>query len=252
MFPAIIAPASPILPYSELQKVISTPRLAAYSREDDSDSSDAVARYMWNMALIASLWPAVHVLEVAVRNALFEVGERVAKYTSREPVRCWLTAGVLEVNEEEEVQKALGRLGPGRRTPGHLVAELTFGFWVRMCNRPYEHGRTGGPRLWPEAAKRFHGCPRVRRNREDIRTSLEEAAELRNRMAHHHPLWDRRPDKRLNELVGMIAWISSPMADAVKATSLTKQLLDGGHTPFRPLATGLAALTVQTVSVDGL
>ena len=34
-------------------------------------------------------------------------------------------------------------------TEGRLVSILGFGFWVSLCKRPSEQGRTGGPRLWP-------------------------------------------------------------------------------------------------------
>ena len=46
-----------------------------------------------------------------------------------------------------------------KRTAGHLVAQLTFGFWVRLGNAPYDHGNSLGPGLWPYAASRFRLCP---------------------------------------------------------------------------------------------
>lgn len=224
-------------------KGLSVARVSAYSREQDTDSIDCIARYIWNLALGAALWPAVHTLEILVRNALFMTGEEQSKGrpVSGGRVGCWLDAGFLEKREHQEVEEAISRLGPGRETPGHLVQELSFGFWLRLCNRPYEHGRRPGIPLWPAAAKRFYRCPRENRHRAGIRNGVERGVDLRNRIAHHHAIWDRRPDKRFLEVVEVIDWISPPLAHCVKETSTLVSLYTAGHEPFRDFAGSLVS-----------
>lgn len=242
MIPSVIWPLDPVITYRDIHRAISKPRLAAYSRDEDHDCADAVARYLWNMALGSSIWPAVHLLELVIRNTIYEVGAETVRVPNSGTIPCWLTSGLLETRETEEVTRAVNRLGLGRQTPGHLVAELTLGFWIGLCNRPYEHGRSGGPRLWPAAAKRFYRCPRPNRNREFIRTALVAAADTRNRIAHHHPVWDRRPDKAVQHLIQVIGWVSEPMAKLALATSTTTQLFAGGHRPFRSIAEQMVSL----------
>ncbi len=242
VIPPVIWPLDPVVTYRDIYRAISTPRLAAYSRVEDKDCVDAIARYLWNMALGSSMWPTVHLLELIIRNTIYEVGAETAPATKGGPIPCWLTSGRLETRESEEVSRAMNRLGPGRQTPGHLVAELTLGFWVSLCNRPYEHGRSGGLRIWPAAARRFYRCPRRNRNREFIRAALVETVNTRNRIAHHHPVWDRRPDMAVQRLVEVIGWVSEPMAKLALATSTTTQLFAGGYHPFRSVAEKMVTL----------
>jgi hypothetical protein len=240
-------PTSPIVGHKALLSGLSEARVCAYSSKLDSDSIDAVARYLWNIALGNAIWPAVHVLEVVVRNALYEEG---VSQTSRmaltyRKVDCWLDAGILEKNEEEDVQRAKERLSVGRLTPGHLVSELTFGFWVRLCNRPYEQGKGGRPRLWPGAVRRFYRCPRTIRNREDIGRALANLADFRNRIAHHHPIWDRRPDKRFLEIVDAIEWTNPSLAAAVKYASELPRIYDAGPKSFREMGQAMVAVAIK-------
>jgi hypothetical protein len=238
----LVVPTAPVVCYRDIQAALSPARIRAYSKETDIDSTDAIARYLWNMAIGSALWPALHVVEVTVRNTLFEVGAEVSQNTPLRPslVPCWLTAGLLEGKEQEEVDKALRGLSAGRRTPGHLIAELTFGFWVRLCNAPYEHGKATSARLWPVAALRFHGCPRRERNRHRIREALEHVKNLRNSVAHHHPIWDRNPVRRLGEIAKLIGWLNPGMAAAVLQTSNVAAVVAAGHGPFRPLASAVS------------
>lgn len=67
----------PKISFVLLAKSLSHNRLAAYSLPSDQDSADAIARYLWNLALCAAMHPVLHTLEVAFRNALFDVGTEV-------------------------------------------------------------------------------------------------------------------------------------------------------------------------------
>lgn len=61
---------------SELCAAMSHERLGAYSLDTDLDSTDALARYLWNGALCIAFHPSLHVLEVALRNNLFRASQR--------------------------------------------------------------------------------------------------------------------------------------------------------------------------------
>ena len=241
--PPLPIPSKPIVTYQALIAGLSAPRLAAYYQPDDKDCGDGVARYFWNSALAGALWPALHVLEIVVRNTIYAEGaaQTATRSLRFNNVPCWLDAGLLEQREQDEVNKAIKRLALGQRTPGHLIGALTFGFWVRLCNRPYEHGK-GRVAIWPSAAKRFHGCPRRRRNRRAIASTLRNLADFRNRVAHHHPVWDRRPDRRLADVVQTIRWLNPQLADAVSQTSNVAAMYAAGHSPFRPMAEATCAL----------
>lgn len=212
--------------------------MKAYSLLEDRDSTDLAARYMWNLALVAAFQPVLHFVEVSFRNALFDTGARMTagRWTARAPEDCWLTSrpSFLEHSEEEEVREAETRLRTNRRrTAGHLIAQLSFGFWIRLCNAPYEHGRTNGPRLWPEAIKRFPNCPKTIRTRADIRAEFSELRDFRNRLAHHHPLWDQNPLGWHERLLRVLGWMNAELATCVAARSQVQAIVLGGHAAFR-------------------
>lgn len=245
-------PDNPILTYAKAVRALSAPRLKAYSLATDSDSVDAVARYLWNMQLVSALWPTVHLLEVTFRNAIFRVGERTTAARAlghRHGIDCWLdgTEGsqpILQPKEAADVAEAVVRLGksPKRRTAGHLIGRLTLGFWVRLCNAPYEQGNKRGPQLWPEAGFAFPNCPKAQRNRTDIRIALDEVREFRNEIAHHLPIWDRDPIKCNERMCLLLDWMNPAMAQAAAHCSRVGDVYRGGHTPLRPLAAALMSV----------
>ena len=140
---------------TSIKWALSEERLQAYATKGDSDSLDAVARYIWNLAPGAAMQPLLHVLEITFRNHIFDnsvkfIDESKLKFHH---VDCWLDADptLLEGNEVRSVDEAKETLLRRRKplTPGRLIARLGFGFWTGLCNRPYEQGRSSGPALWP-------------------------------------------------------------------------------------------------------
>ena len=225
--------------YAALCRSLSRERLAGYSLETDQDSADAVARYQWNLALASAMHPLLHLVEIAFRNAIFDAG---VEANARRPYRtrvipCWLDAvpSLLAPREQADVDEAVLRLGntPRRLTPGHLVSHLGFGFWVRLCNRPYEQGRAAGPQLWPTAAKRFPGCPRHLRTRPDLGRAYSDTRDFRNLIAHHQPIWDRNPVEAYASAVERLSWLNPSLAKAADELARVRAIHDGGPAGFR-------------------
>lgn len=229
--------AHPAVSYRALFRSVSSRRFGAYSLESDSDSVDAAARYLWNMALGAAITPVLHLVEVSCRNAIYEVGcETTAGRGLRTgAVPCWLDANpsLLQPREEAEVTKALRRLGRGRHTPGHLVGQLGFGFWVSLCERPYEHGRASGPQLWPKAVKRFQNAPKHERSRPGIWAALNDLREYRNLVAHYQPIWDRDPVGRHSRAIEVLGWMNPSLAAVTRGLSSLEGVYDAGPAAFR-------------------
>lgn len=233
---------APQITYAVLSKSLSRNRLATYSITADLDSSDAVARYLWNLALSAAMQPVVHTLEISFRNALFDVGNEAAAKSpfATRIVPSWLDAkpSMLASQEEADVTKAVQRLGRNskRHTAGHLVGHLSFGFWIRLCNSPYEQGRPNGPALWPLAAKRFPNCPRTERTRERIRDAFDEVREFRNRMAHHQPIWDTSVLAMHDQAIEQIRWMNAKLAAVTQHYSQLAAVFNAGPAAWRHIA----------------
>lgn len=145
---------------------------------------------------------------------------------------------MLEAREAADVAEAIRRLGKHsrRHTAGHLVGQLGFGFWIRLCDSPYEQGRANGPGLWPTAAKRFPNCPRTERTRVSIRYAFDELRELRNRIAHHQPIWEP-PVLDLHErAIQRIGWMNLKLAAVTAHHSRFRAVYDAGPAAWRPVA----------------
>ena len=232
-----------MLSIGSLRNALSTERLSAYAVPEDTDEVDSVARYLWNLALCSALQPALHTLEVTVRNHLFTVSRRIVDESalSFDSIPCWLDAqpSLLADREREAVEQAKKTIGIRRSpmTEGRLVSTLGFGFWVSLCKRPYEQGRTRGPRLWPElATKRFPHIPKAKRTRSQIFHALDPLRDLRNRVSHHEAVWDRKLNRSHQEMLEILAWINRDLATTLKAHSPLPAVFDKGVAGFRAQA----------------
>ena len=149
-----------MLSIGSLRNALSTERLSAYAVPKDTDEVDSVARYLWNLALCSALQPALHTLEVTVRNHLFTVSRRIVDETtlSFDKIPCWLDArpSLLAGPERDTVEQAKKTIGIRRSpmTEGRLVSILGFGFWVSLCKRPYEQGALAGRASGPNWRRR--------------------------------------------------------------------------------------------------
>lgn len=242
----------PLLSLAVLHRSLSQQRLDAYRHPSDSDEPDTLARYLWNMGLASALHPTLHVFEVTLRNAIYTTSVRLID-TSRlhmPDVPCWLDARnstLLYAKEAGEVERAKTYLGsePRRRTPGHLIAKLSFGFWVQLTARVYSEHRADGPRLWPRALPSvfpYRWPPGSRKlapdhgDREMIYKRLHEIRELRNRIAHHAPVWDRDLAAEYARILEVLGWMSARLAQSVQALDTFPCVLAAGPAAYRPFA----------------
>jgi hypothetical protein len=235
-----------------LHRALSQQRLDAYTLPSDRDEADCLARYLWNMALAGALQSMLLVFEVTLRNAIYTASVKLVD-TSRlrmPDVPCWLDAHnstLLYAREADEVARAKAYLGsePRRRTPGHLIAKLSFGFWVQLTARVYSEHRVDGPRLWPRGLPLvfpFRWPPGSRRlapthaDREMVYNRLHEVRELRNRVAHHAPVWDRDLVTQYERALEVLGWMSVKMAGAVRVLDPFPHVLAAGPAAYRPQA----------------
>ena len=240
--------SQPALSLAALRSALSAERLAAYATPSDVDELDAVARYLWNGALASAMVPALHALEVTLRNNLFAASLRVvnAEGLRYKEVSCWLDAdpSLLYEKEQENVEQAKQLLRKGRKplTPGRLIGKLSFGFWVSLCRTPYEQGRSSGPALWPKLTQlAFPFLPKDHRSRSKVFARLDELRDLRNRVFHHEPIWDRNLDRAHSRALDTISWLNQGVANAVERLSRVEAVFASGYGGFRNAAEELVA-----------
>jgi hypothetical protein len=190
----------PPFQYSEkdlewLQLCLSPDRLNPYYAKSRGDHWVAFHLYVRNTELSASLYGVVQALEVGLRNRVH------TKMTEDLGTEEWWDQLPLRDGEMEDIQAAKENISlriNGMR-PGHIVAELSFGFWVKMFANAYEK------QLW---VPHLRHCFPAKISRKALHDRLTSIKDLRNRIAHHETLIKRKVDQDYADLMETIGWIS--------------------------------------------
>lgn len=186
----------------------------------NSTRRDAAALdlYAWNAQVSSALLMPLHVCEVVIRNAVSEALETV--YGQRWP---WspgfersLPSPYRGYNARRDLQSAR-RAAP---TTGKVIPELKFVFWQKMFTSRYDR------RIW--AAQRASLFPNLDSStsvavfRGTVYDSLDQVRALRNRVAHHEPVFSRNLADDLQVITELVRFRSGPtaqwMASYEKAT----------------------------------
>jgi hypothetical protein len=166
---------------------ISVQRMEAYRHRGEKRYSqvqdlEVCADYLWNIVLCESLYPALHMLEIVLRNTLHNTISSIFGTQ-------WFDH--LIVGEAyKRIDKAKARLQEHQKKPdpGRIVAELSLGFWVSLFDSRYEKPKS----LWPMLFRNqrfFAYLPTRQRKRQNLSPVLNKILELRNRVFHHEPIY---------------------------------------------------------------
>ena len=200
---------------AELVRLLSATRLATYLRECQGDQTKALRLYAWNVEVASAFWGSFNMLEVSLRNAIHN---ELGNLAGRED--WWNTQIGLRQPERHRVQEALAsaqRAQGAAIAPGHVVAELSLGFWVGLLANRYHQ------RLWEPA---LHAAfPHLAGRRRDLHRKLESLRKLRNRIAHHEPIFARNLTADHNRLLDVLGAISPVAVDWVKQNSRVPQAI---------------------------
>lgn len=175
-----------------LEKTLSTSRLSTY-RGAVSDDSKAIELYVWNTAVSAALYVPLQGLEVSLRNT---VAAQLTAYSGTD----WFDQAPLRSREQQQIAEAKAELDKrGRPCAGpRLIAELSFGFWVALLGKSYTHS------LWtPALRKGFE----AKLDNKVLYRKLDHLRRLRNRIAHHEPIFGRDLHADHASILTVVGWI---------------------------------------------
>ena len=250
--------------------MISAPRLATYVALTRSGSrQDAIELHQATMSLGVALSAVTGLIEIALRNsACHELNETFSAGTWLRPEAAASTPIDWVTHERNNIKQAQVRAqrakysklsGPAkvaldsRAFPGgapvdishadrakgrqrvisvddsQVIAQLTFYFWKRLFSDHYEKT------LWKRALKRVF--PNKTLSRADVASRLETIYEIRNRLAHHEPVYGARLDGALEaidflsqNLGSRVPTVHSPFSKLIMPQ---KDILEGQVAIFR-------------------
>ncbi len=207
-----------------LETSLSPERMATYVGRAGGDREKAVRLYTWNTAVSAAFYGPLQGLEVALRNAMhreLSVRYGVDWYDN--------SAASLDAGTIARVSGARADL---RRDgypddPPHMVAALSFGFWVALLG---PGGRMPGyakanyeMTIWRAGV--FKAFSRARLSRKAAHAPLDYLRTFRNRIAHHEPIFDRHLAADYASLLQVASWISAETHDWIVHHSRVPALL---------------------------
>jgi hypothetical protein len=217
---------------STCETYISSERLAAYLNHARGDKWVAIRLYERNTEISEALYGVIQGLEVTLRNAIHNV---LAKKLERAD---WYEAFSLQDSERKSIDEAkanvIGR--QATETPGRVVAELKFGFWVKLFAHPYDKS------LWVPYLRLIFPL-RLQNSRAYIHGRLVELKTLRNRIAHHERITcgKRDSEKDYTAVMETIGWVNPLIHDWIESTNCFKERFDK-RLPKKPKPTNRAIL----------
>lgn len=186
----------------DFESLLSPPRFGTYLRAASGDRNKAMELYCWNTQVSAALYVMVQFFELAVRNAAVETLE--AEFGPN-----WhLSAGFVKTlraprrgyQPREDLTSCAARLP----TAGKVVAELKFAFWQGLFVKGQQ------ARVWDtQFASVFPGYTKrliVAQVRAHVYEQIEAVRRLRNRVAHHEPIFRRDLSEDRDRIREMVQW----------------------------------------------
>jgi hypothetical protein len=196
-----------------IKDAMSPARIGTYEtavhQKGDSDPR-AVALYAWNAQVSAALLAPLHFCEVVVRNAAADALEAV--YGVNWP---WNPVFILSLPDPARrniynPRTDLKKVASQQPSTGKLIPELKFVFWQELFTHRHD------VRLWDSHLKRVfpeHDPTKAMIEiRKSIYADLEVIRRLRNRIAHHEPIFTRNLKQDFERMHGLIRLRSNLVA----------------------------------------
>lgn len=169
-----------------VKDVLSHARLSTY--EKATTKSSAIELYVWNAHVSGAMLLPLHICEVSIRNGISDMLTKVYG-----PKWAWSTGfekslPASHANYYSQLADLIGAR-KNKTSIGNVIPDLKFVFWQKMFTSKHD------ARLWntylydifPNVVR----CKKVAQLREEIYNDLELIRGLRNRIAHHEPIFSR-------------------------------------------------------------
>jgi hypothetical protein len=181
---------SAISPEKAIEAALSVPRIATYvaATKGTPVLGAAIALYSWNAQVSAALLNPLHLCEVVVRNAVSDALSTV--YGTNWPWDATFYNSLPNPSPPAfNPRRELARARHGQPSVGKVVAELKFVFWQTMFTGRFD-GRLWNPHL-RSVMPYLDPAKSEQQLRKAIHDELESLRLLRNRIAHHEPIFRR-------------------------------------------------------------
>ncbi|MBD7990757.1 Abi family protein [Ochrobactrum sp. Sa2BUA5] len=202
----------------KLEAYISEPRIRRYLIRVSFKSERALKLYIWNAQVGEAFHPCIQASEVSLRNRVNAA--LIATFGND----WWKSAAFLSLidrEREKDLTLSCSRIrNLGKKvTTDQIVANLSFGFWVGMMSGSYN------PKIWSAHIKTaFPNLP-TGVKRSDVHRRAKEIADLRNRISHHEPIFERNLSNEHSNVMEFLRWMSPDKSLWIAASCRVQQML---------------------------
>jgi hypothetical protein len=226
--------------------ILSRDRLDGYRLPGGVNSDRRlVARYLYSAAIAECLYPLFHVVEVVLRNRIYDAANAAYPIDPALPntyneFPCWIDAVSTPVMDDHkptvveakrgifrELGRRLGAVKANERsrwTAGRLVAKLPFSFWVFLFDADYVGPNRQPGRLWPQLFDQVFPHHGGRASLSEVRSRLRRWLVVRNRIMHYErivpyetPQGALQPMTLRRDMLELVGWMSPRAASVVSA-----------------------------------
>jgi hypothetical protein len=172
------------------------------------------------MTLCEALYSPLQMAEIAARNAIVLP---VQKRFGNDWHLNSKFINILNKRMKDELETTLKREAAKRKmgtTVNHIIANLSFGFWVNLMAKPYDK------HLWANGIRFSFPSAGPHERREEIYQLLDEMRLFRNDVMHHYAIFDKEPHRKYQNLLKIVELICPETAWLVGQTSRVSQVIN--------------------------
>lgn len=194
---------------TNIPKTLSDPRFATYLQHCNNNKTLALQLYKWNVEISSAFIIPLHFLEISIRNAVVEGIESV--HTQNWAWNQGYIRSLPNPPRGYSPQRNLQEVARHQPTTGKVVAELKFVFWEKMFTSRHD------TRIWNHHINNvFPHTPNsmtVAQIREVLHNDIFVVRKLRNRIAHHEPIFSRNLQDDYNKIRELVSWRDTATSD---------------------------------------
>lgn len=199
--------------FQNIKNSLSHPRISTYE-EESKDTEHAFQLYCWNLQISSALLECISVCEVVIRNA---AADSVKKVYGAD----WFKNKAFLISLPEISRNQLKNITNKKNYSSidELIPDLPFSFWQSLFTKRFYN------KLWQDQLCTI--LPNVSHEefREDLRKDLDRIRKLRNRIAHHEPIFNHNLLAEYEVIIKIIGYRCQDTKNWVQSWQKVERLL---------------------------
>lgn len=209
-----------------IRQALSPARLSTFEQHQVAPGKqltqeEALQLYTWNVQVSSALLNPLHICEVAIRNTVAEAIE--TRFGPRWPWSSGFERSLPNPQRGYNPRRNLQDARSNQQTTGKVIPELNFVFWQRMFTSRFDQ------RIWQNQIQTLFPNAPSHATESQIRnmaySELDKIRGLRNRIAHHEPIFSRNLLDDFQRIEELIRWRCDETANWMLRNQQAKKLI---------------------------